>query len=273
MSGSRLAPRIVLAAAIGTLVVSIIGFVVTLLLNILVWDDFDAYGEVPVPGSASLQLPEGEVTISFHTQVIGSGGGGLPIPNLSMGIDPPAGVPEPRIAEDFGSTTTVNQDARVQVWVAQIPADGTYLIRTDGDVSAFVSPRLAFGHGSTLGWLPVVFGVLMAVSILDLLLAAFWLARVKSREAAPVSLPADPDFDRAFENDDFSDTDFSDDELPDDRFPDGGLPPTDTSPSSYEPSEAGIRMQQLKTLAALRDSGALTEDEFESEKRRLLEGR
>ena len=33
----------------------------------------------------------------------------------------------------------------------------------------------------------------------------------------------------------------------------------------------GVRIQQLKTLAALRDSGALSEQEFEAEKRRLLD--
>jgi hypothetical protein len=263
MTGSRLAPRIVLAAAVGTLVVSIVGFVVTLLLNILVWDAFDAYGEVPIPGVANLHLPEGEVTISFHTQIIGSGGG-LPVPNLSLGIDPPAGVPEARIAEDIGATTTVNQDARVQVWVVQIPVDGTYRISTDGDVSAFVSPRLAFGHDSSLGWLPVVFGILMGVSILDLLIALFWLSRVKSRNAAPIDLQ---------DNSDFADFDaqFNSDPLQDASPSEPGR--SETGRSSYEPSEAGIRIQQLKTLAALRESGALTEDEFESEKRRLLEGR
>jgi hypothetical protein len=39
------------------------------------------------------------------------------------------------------------------------------------------------------------------------------------------------------------------------------------------PTDDGVRIEQLKTLAALRESGALTEDEFESEKRRLLDGR
>lgn len=250
MSGSRSVPRIVLATAVGTLVVSIVGFIVTLLLNVFVWDEFDAYGEVPIPGSARVALPAGEVTISFRTQIIGSvNGGGLPIPNLSMGIEPPAGVPDPQITEDIGGTTTVNNDARVQVWVAQIPAEGTYRVSADGDVSAFISPRLAFGHDSSMGWLPVVFGVLFAVSILDLLIALFWLARVKSRPVPPM-VSADGLFD------------------------DTPAPPSAAAPgpTSYEPTEDGVRIQQLKTLAALRDSGALTEGEFESEKRRLLDG-
>ena len=39
---------------------------------------------------------------------------------------------------------------------------------------------------------------------------------------------------------------------------------------SFTPTDDGIRIQQLKTLAALRDSGALTQAEFDAEKRRLL---
>jgi hypothetical protein len=40
--------------------------------------------------------------------------------------------------------------------------------------------------------------------------------------------------------------------------------------ASYTPTDQGVRLEQLKTLASLRDSGALTEAEFEEEKRRIL---
>ena len=40
----------------------------------------------------------------------------------------------------------------------------------------------------------------------------------------------------------------------------------------YEPTDEGVRLERLKTLAAMRDSGALTEAEFETEKRRILDG-
>ena len=39
---------------------------------------------------------------------------------------------------------------------------------------------------------------------------------------------------------------------------------------SYEPTDTDVRLEQLKTLAALRESGALTDAEFEAEKRRIL---
>ena len=41
----------------------------------------------------------------------------------------------------------------------------------------------------------------------------------------------------------------------------------------YSPDGAGVRIEQLKTITALRDSGALTRQEFEDEKRRILDGR
>ena len=85
MSGQRTAARIMIWISILTLVVSVVGFITTLILNAFVLDKYDAYGEVPIPGSSSLHLPAGEVTISFHTQVIGSpGGGGLPVPQLQL---------------------------------------------------------------------------------------------------------------------------------------------------------------------------------------------
>ena len=41
--------------------------------------------------------------------------------------------------------------------------------------------------------------------------------------------------------------------------------------AGYAPSDQGIRLEQIRQLAALRDSGALTEEEYEAEKRRILE--
>lgn len=46
-------------------------------------------------------------------------------------------------------------------------------------------------------------------------------------------------------------------------------PPTDP----YTLTDDGVRREQLKTIAALRDSGAMTEDEYEAEKRRIADGR
>jgi hypothetical protein len=40
--------------------------------------------------------------------------------------------------------------------------------------------------------------------------------------------------------------------------------------ASYTPTDQGVRLEQIRQLAALRDSGALTEQEYAAEKRRIL---
>jgi Short C-terminal domain len=231
------------------MVVAVAGFVATLVLNAFFLDRYNDYGEVPVPGSASLHLPAGQVTISLHAVVIGSPNGGLPVPPLGVTIVPPDGVAQPVVTENIGSTTTVNNDAHVQVWVAQIPADGTYNVSTDGQVNGFIEPRLAFGHSSSYGFLLWVFVAMFVVGLVVSIISGKWLGRARRKAAAavvagtpaaepPVAAPAQP---------------------------------TVTPSGAYEPSAEGVRLERLKTLAALRDSGALTEAEFETEKRRILE--
>jgi hypothetical protein len=233
------------------MVLAVPGFIATLVLNAFFLDHYDAYGEVPVPGSASLHLPKGEVTISFHTVVIGgSNGGGLPIPDMGVTFGPSNGVAQPTVTENIGSTTTVNNDAHVRVWVAQVPADETYNITTDGQVNGFIDPRLAFGHSSQLGFLVWVFVGMFVVGLVGSIVASKWLGRV--RRKAAVAWAPDYEFPVA--------------------PPRPVITPTVTS-APHEPGDEGVRLERLKMLASLRDSGALTEGEFEAEKRRILEGR
>jgi hypothetical protein len=254
MSSRRLA-KLSLTGAIAMLVVSVIGFITTLVLNAFFLDKYDVYGEVPIPGSTSLHLPAGEVTISLHTVVLGDLNGGLPVPPLGVTIVPPDGVAQPVVTENIGSTTTVNNDAHVRVWVAQIPAEGNYNVTTDGQVNGYVNPRLAFGHNSSYGYLVWVFVALFAVGLVDLALSIWWLARLRRRAASAIVtepyFPVTPAFPAT---------------------PATPVRPAVQTSRAYEPSDEGVRLERLKTLAALRDSGALTEEEFQTEKRRILEG-
>ena len=239
--------------AIWMMVIAVPGFIVTLVLNAFFLDDYGAYGEVPVPGSASLHLPAGQVTISLHTVIIGGpNGGGLPVPPLGVTIDPPNGVAQPAVTENIGSTTTVNNDAHVRVWVAQIPSEGNYNITTDGTVNGYIDPRLAFGHGSSIGFLVWVFVGMFVVGLVGAIVASKWLGRVR-RNAAPAGGMGMPGY----------------------EFPVVPLPPVAKSTVNtvaHQPSGEGVRLERLKTVAALRDSGALTDAEFEAEKRRILDG-
>jgi hypothetical protein len=156
------------------LVLSVIGFITSLILNAFVFADQDAYGAVPVPGQGTVHLPAGDVTISFNTQVIGSpNGGGLPLPDLGLTIVPPDGLPEPPVTESIGSTTTINNDSYRQVWTTQIAEEGDYVIKADGKVNGYIRPQLTFGHGSTMGYLTWVFVGVFVVALLALFALIF----------------------------------------------------------------------------------------------------
>lgn len=233
---SRRVAKISLILAIVTLVVAVAGFITTLVLNVFFLDDYDAYGEVPIPGSGSVHLPAGQATVSLHTLVIGGTDGGLPVPPLRISITPPDGVAQPEVTESIGTTTTVNNDAHIRVWNVQVPADGTYNVVTDGQVNGYINPRLAFGHQSSYGYLVWVFVGLFVVGLVDLTLSIMWLGRVRRRPVPSV----------------------------------GGAVSFAAPAVAYEPTGEGVRVERLKTLASLRDSGALTEEEFQEEKRRNL---
>ncbi|CRZ13691.1 SHOCT domain-containing protein [Mycolicibacterium neworleansense] len=245
MNSRRSAPRAAIVTSICTLAIGAVGLFVMIFLNAFVLDEYDAYGEVPIPGTAILNLPQGEVTVSLHTMVTGSGSG-LPVPPLRLNVSAPDGAADPVVTESIGGTTTVNSDARVRVWVMQVPTARAYEISVDGQVHGYINPRLAFGHGSRYGWLAWLFGGLTAVGALGLIAGVLWSAR-QSKRARPIS-----------------------------GVGLGMIPPqsqvtTGYLPGSYQPTDQAIRLEQLKTIAALRDTGALTEAEFEAEKRRILD--
>jgi len=105
---------------------------------------------------------------------------------------------------------------------------------------------LAFGRDTSPDWLLFVFGGLFVAGIAELTVALSWRARSR-KKAQPVRGPVS---------------------LDEPGWPGPLSPPLTT----YEPSDQGVRLEQLKTLAALRDSGALTEAEYDAEKRRVLGG-
>lgn len=176
-------PRIMTVVAVLTMVAAIAGVVVTLLLNLFVFDEYDAYGEIAIPGSSSMHLPAGDATVTFHTVLVGGGGTRLPVPPLTYRIMAPEGVAEPQLTEDYGTTTTVNNDARVRIGYLHVATGGDYQINTDGNVSAYLNPSLAFGHGSSYGHLPIVFAGIFGLALLALLVARFRAARVRRSES------------------------------------------------------------------------------------------
>jgi hypothetical protein len=243
MSSGRFAKG-VRSVAVLLMVGSVIGFIATLVLGAFVFDRYDAYGEVPIPGTGKVHLPAGKATVSFHTVTVGnSSGGGLPVPDLQLDIDPPAGVASPKVTEDVGGSTSVNNDIHRRVWLVDVAVAGDYVITAGGNVNGFISPRLSFGHGgdtSSGPWVGI-FGGLFVIGLIGTILPSVLRRRTKAAPA-PAWQATDPP------------------------------PVTPTDGPVVIPSDQGVKIEQLKTLAALRDSGALTEKEFQAEKRRVLDG-
>src|ERR1700739_3604988 len=175
MSSRRLA-IVSLTTAILAMVVAVAGFIVALVLNTFFLDKYDAYGQVPIPGSGRLYLPAGEVTVNFHTVVVGGTNGGLPVPSLGVTITPPEGGAQPVVTESGGSTTPVNNDAHIRVWVARIPVSGTYNVTTDGQVNGYIDPRLAFGHKSSYGWLVWLFVAIFVAGLVGSIVSGGWVS-------------------------------------------------------------------------------------------------
>jgi hypothetical protein len=248
---SRTGPRILTTVAVFTMIAAVIGFAVTMFAGAFS-SDYSAYGEVPIPGNQTVHLPAGRATVTFHTVLVGGGGSSLPVPALNYRITGPGGV-DLTLTEDYGATTVVNNDARVRIGYLQVPVDGAYDVEFGGKVSAYLDPTLAFGKDSGYGVLPWIFAALFGFAIVDLIVARVWAARVRRRDALGGFQP--PPVGLAF------------------------VPPPTSAPSvshqrpaSFTPSDEGIRVQTLNTLARLRDSGALTQEEYDAEKKRVLDG-
>ena len=239
MAAGRIASRIVGIVTAIIAALSITGLITTVAVNAFVLDKYNAYGEVPIPGKSTLYLPAGEVAINFH--VLGNGRGTV-VPPLQLDITPPPGVPDPDVTDDLGASVTVNTDVHRRVWTMTVKGEGGYAVSVDGPVNGFINPRLAFGDNAGLDW-PIWLFLGLTLFSLDLAVAAWWFRRRLRHSAASSSPEPSPSADA-------------------------------TAPADpYIPTDEGIRLEQLKTIAALRDSGALTQQEFEAEKRRILEGR
>jgi hypothetical protein len=251
-------PRILTSIAILTMIVSGIGFIGMLIANAFFLDEYDKYGEVSIPGSSSLHLDAGEVTVTFHTVLIGGSGSGLPVPPIKYRITGPGGV-DTELNEDYGTTTTINNDARVRIGFLHVPTTGTYDIELDGNVSAYLNPSLAFGVESGYGTVPWILAAVFGFAVLDLVIARVWAARV-ARRPVPIE---------GFGQSSYGVPTYAPPVY--DATPLYDAPPLAQPAASYVPSDQGVRLEQLNTLARLRDSGALTQDEFEAEKKRILE--
>lgn len=230
------------------LAVSFVGFIVSIAVNPFVFDEYDAYGEMPIPGTRTLHLPEGEVKVSFHNELVGSmEGGEMPIPpDLEVAITAPSGVAEPKFVQIIGTTTASNQDAHRPVGVVHIPAAGDYTIKANGKVGAFLSPRLSFGYDNGLGFLPWLFGGLALVSGLALAFLFFTAVHQAIVRPQPMTPLQQHNQDRI-----------------------GAAPAPAVAPAAVTPPPRSTA-QRLQELEALRATGAISDAECTAKREQII---
>jgi hypothetical protein len=102
----------------------------------------DTYGDVAVPGSATVRLPSGEVDVTLRSVVPTDE---PTMPPLSMRISGPDGIPQPEVVESPRTTNLIFGE-RVRVWVVRIAQEGDYRVDIDGEVYGPYNPTLTFGH-------------------------------------------------------------------------------------------------------------------------------
>ena len=160
-------------------VVAALSFAGLLSMMVASSGDYDEFGEMPIPGSALIDLPEGRIVVSFK---VTASGRGTAVPPLTLSIEPPPGGRDPDVVDDLGDSVAAGNDIHRRVWMMQVPAAGRYPVSIDGPVADFENPMLTFGrdggfHGPV--W------VLVALSIIstDLAIAGWWFQR-RGRAAA-----------------------------------------------------------------------------------------
>ena len=222
----------------------------------LVWGEPNQYGRVAVPGTGVVHLPAGDVDGTVAMIIPGRG-------NETPTIVLPDNLALTVVAVDGSGTTTVTRhvgtsgnamdnkaDSQRQVWKISVPHDGDYRVTTRGDFSgAGVDVAVWFGHGPPIPGttVPIIGLVLGSITTL-----VAWLVRRRRAGRAP---RRDDVFEwrparegsESFLNDR-------------DQLSDG---------TSGDPDLDDIRA--LERLAKLHEWGALTDDEFETEKHKLIE--
>ncbi|RLV51135.1 hypothetical protein D9V37_04260 [Nocardioides mangrovicus] len=156
--------------AVAGLVLGVLGVVVPLLFGDL-FQSWDRFGSVEIPGHGSVRLPAGAVDVSFRgISADGGGGGSVAVPRFSASIER-SGTADPVFHKVDGGAVSVNNVVHVPVWRVAVRRAGTYEVTTSGEDRGYVAIYLDLGHRRHYGRLQLGAGVLLVASLLALLVA------------------------------------------------------------------------------------------------------
>jgi len=146
---------------------SVVGFVVTMAIDAS-YPSYDEYGAVRIPGSGTVTLPAGEVIVNFHALIYRKQNLSRP-DGITMTITAPQGMAQPTIVDYTGKSGKVDGGERERLFRVDVPQDGDYRVRVDGDVRGYRNPRITFGGESPIAnseW-PVIaaFGLGMVLMV------------------------------------------------------------------------------------------------------------
>jgi hypothetical protein len=90
------------------------------------------YGQTPIPGSATVHLPAGQVDAALRA----AGPGDAPVPPLSIRIVAPDGTAPPEVIDSpRAKHSSAEYDGElVRVWVVHVAQEGDYHVELQGDV-------------------------------------------------------------------------------------------------------------------------------------------
>jgi hypothetical protein len=134
------------------------------------------YGAVPIPGSATVHLPAGEVDATLRT----AGPAGVEsVPPLSVRISGPDGTTPPEVIESPRRKSADSQsNMLVRVWVVRIAQEADYHIQVDGEVYGPYQPQLTFGRSmwnEALEMLVVLGLLLLLIGLSTALVVFVWI--------------------------------------------------------------------------------------------------
>ena len=155
-------------------------------LNTFVLDEYDAYGEVPIPGSTSLHLPagrdDGQLPHGDHRQRRRADFRSRPRVSVSPARRSSATDGHRKHRRDnVGQQRCASADLDGSDSASRVPTTS----RPTDPSTGTSHRRLAFGHDSSHGWVLWLFGGLFAFALFDLFAALIWSARV-GKKARPL---------------------------------------------------------------------------------------
>jgi hypothetical protein len=186
MSGSRTA--LVIGVAAGVVGVALVIFAVA-----TGGDESAKYGQVPIPGRGTVELPEGDVYVFYEERTKTSEDESLPIPGgLEYSVRPAGGGP-PLTLEDVGfqsEEVSAGDGTRATVNRIDVPAAGPYVVQ--GNIEGEAGPDPALTLGRTLlqrilgEGLPFVIGIGGLLALAGAIWLLSWMVRRRRAGERPL---------------------------------------------------------------------------------------